>query len=185
MPVKLVVGLGNPGRQYEGTRHNVGFEVLNRLALKYALGKRKRDFQAEVVEAKLNETKLLLVWPQTYMNLSGGSVLAARDFYKIPDDDVLVVCDDFNLPLGKLRIRPVGSSGGQKGLENILNRLGTQQIARLRLGVGTPGGDAVNFVLSKFRKEELSEIQISIEHAMDAIGCWALQGTESCMNKYN
>ena len=183
--MKLVVGLGNPGRQYEVTRHNVGFVVLDRLAAKIAQGKRKKDFQGEVIEGLIGQERALLLWPQTFMNLSGGSVLAARDFYKLANDDLLIVCDDFNLPLGKLRIRGSGSSGGQRGLENILNRLGTQDLARLRIGVGSPGGDAVNFVLSKFRKEEVPDIEIAIEHAVDAVACWAAQGTQQCMNRYN
>lgn len=159
--------------------------MLDRLAAKIAQGKRKKDFQGEVIEGLLGQEKALLLWPQTFMNLSGGSVLAARDFYKLTNDDLLIVCDDFNLPLGKLRIRGSGSSGGQRGLENILNRLGTQDLARLRIGVGSPGGDAVNFVLSKFRKEEVPEIEIAIEHAVDAVACWASQGTQQCMNRYN
>src|SRR5579871_1365019 len=108
--MKLVVGLGNPGRKYQGTRHNVGFVVLDALADRHGIGKRKSDFQGEVVEANLNGTRALLLWPHTFMNLSGASVLAARDFYKLVDADLLVVCDDFNLPLGKLRVRANGSA---------------------------------------------------------------------------
>src|SRR5262245_16373112 len=115
--MKLVVGLGNPGRKYEGTRHNVGFMVFTELARKYGHSRPKAAFQGEIVEATLESQKSLLLCPHTLMNLSGGSVLAARDFYKIEPEDLLVVSDDLNLPLGKLRFRSSGSSGGQKGLE--------------------------------------------------------------------
>src|SRR5262245_40302321 len=126
--MKLVVGLGNPGRKYEGTRHNVGFRVAAELARKYGQGKPKEAFQGEVVEAKFDVERALLLCPHTLMNLSGASVLAARDFYKIDDADLLIIGDDFHLPLGKLRFRSSGSSGGQKGLENIIHRLGSDQI---------------------------------------------------------
>ena len=126
--MKLVVGLGNPGRKYQGTRHNVGFAVLDRLREQNGLGKAKADFQGETVEADLQGARALLLWPHTFMNLSGGSVLAARDFYKLDNQDLLIVGDDFNLPLGKLRVRASGTAGGQKGLEDIIRRLGTQQI---------------------------------------------------------
>lgn len=189
--MKLIVGLGNPGRKYHATRHNVGFAVLDVLAGRQAhLGgttARKSAFQGETLEATVAGEKSLLLWPHTFMNLSGGSVLAARDFYKIAGDDLLVVCDDFNLPLGKLRMRGSGSAGGQKGLSDIIRRLGTQDVPRLRLGVGTPpdGYDAADFVLSKFRKEELPDIEVTIQQAADAIEAWARQGLGPTMNKYN
>jgi PTH1 family peptidyl-tRNA hydrolase len=121
------------------------------------------------------------------MNLSGGSVLAARDFFKIATADLLVICDDFNLPLGKLRMRGSGSAGGQKGLANIIVRLGSQDISRLRIGVGTPpdGYDAADFVLSKFRKEEVAEIEVAQQLAADAVQIWAVEGLATAMNKYN
>jgi len=185
--MKLVVGLGNPGRKYEGTRHNVGFRVIGELARKYAQGKPKQAFQGEVVEAKLEAQKALLLCPHTLMNLSGASVLAARDFYKILDADLLVVGDDFNLPLGKLRFRSSGSSGGQKGLENIIRRLGTDQIPRLRIGIGTPppGREAVDFVLGRFTKAELPDIEEAIWRAADAVVVWAREGLAESMSRYN
>ena len=183
--MKLVVGLGNPGRKYADTRHNVGFAVLDLLARRYGEGNRRNQFQGETVEAMLGSQRALLLWPQTYMNLSGASVLAARDFYKMPLTDLLVVCDDFNLPLGKLRLRPAGSSGGQRGLENILLRLAADDVARMRLGVGAPEGDSVRHVLGKFRKEEVTEIEIAIQHAADAVFCWANKPIQDCMSQYN
>jgi peptidyl-tRNA hydrolase, PTH1 family len=185
--VKLVVGLGNPGRKYEGTRHNVGFAVLNDLARRKNAARPKANFQGEITETQLSNQRILLMWPHTFMNLSGTSVLAARDFYKLDDKELLVVCDDFNIPLTKLRFRSEGSSGGQKGLEDIVERLGSEAVPRLRIGVGPvpPNWDPADFVLSRFTKEELPTIESIIGRAADAVEDWVDQGIESCMNKYN
>lgn len=185
--MKLVVGLGNPGRKYDGTRHNVGYVVVDELIRKFASGKPKSIFQASVVEASLGGERSLLIKPETFMNLSGASVLAARDFYKIPNDNILTVCDDFNLPLGKLRVRKSGSAGGQKGLADIIRRLGGEETPRLRVGVGAPpeGQDGAQYVLGKFRKDELPEIEQAIWTAADAVCVWATDGIEACMNRFN
>jgi PTH1 family peptidyl-tRNA hydrolase len=185
--VKLVVGLGNPGRKYEGTRHNVGFAVLGELVRRHRCPRPKTNFQGEITEAEFNGQKILLLWPHTFMNLSGSSVLAARDFYKVETAEVLIVCDDFNLPLGKLRFRGEGSSGGQKGLADVLERLGTQAVPRLRIGVGPapPNWDPADFVLSRFTKEELPIIEITLSRAADAVQDWISDGIANCMNKYN
>jgi peptidyl-tRNA hydrolase, PTH1 family len=185
--MKLIVGLGNPGPKYEGTRHNVGFRVIEELTRKYGQSKPKQAFQGEIVEASLDSQKALLLRPFTLMNLSGGSVLAARDFYKIAHDDVLVVCDDFNLPLAKLRFRAGGSSGGQKGLEDIIRRLGTDQVPRLRVGIGSPppNRDASDYVLSRFAKDESGAIDEAIWRAADAIVIWARDGMIECSKQYN
>jgi len=185
--MKLVVGLGNPGRKYEGTRHNVGFRVIAELARKYGQTKPKRDFQGEIIEAQLDSQKTLLLCPHTLMNLSGGSVLAARDFYRIGYEDLLIVSDDLNLPLGKLRVRANGSSGGQRGLEDIIRRLGTDQIPRLRIGIGSPpeGRDAADFVLGRFAKAELPEIEEAVWRSADAVVVWAREGLAVSMNRYN
>src|SRR5262245_48968364 len=124
--MKLIVGLGNPGGKYKNTRHNVGFEVAARLGKEFATAAPRAKFQGEITEVTIAGQKALLLTPLTYMNASGASVLATRDFYKIENQNVLVVCDDFALPLGKLRLRPKGSSGGQKGLEDILDRKSTR-----------------------------------------------------------
>ena len=185
--MKLVVGLGNPGDKYKGTRHNVGFEVIGLLAKKFAAGQPRAKFQGEVVEATLAGEKCLLLTPLTYMNLSGASVLAARDFYKVENADLLVVCDDINLPLAKLRFRASGSSGGQKGLDDVIRRLGTDEVPRLRIGVGQPpaGRDAAAYVLTRFAKDEQPEIAAAIERAAEAVVAWASRGIEHCMNQYN
>jgi PTH1 family peptidyl-tRNA hydrolase len=185
--MKLVVGLGNPGRRYQQTRHNIGWAVLGELARRFATSPAKQRFQGEVLEADLEGEKALLLTPWTYMNLSGASVLAARDFYKIPSEDLLVVCDDLNLPAAKLRLRAGGSSGGQKGLDDIIRRLGTEEFSRLRIGIGTPpeGWEWVDYVLSKFNREELAEVEMAVGRAAEAVVVWARKGIQACMNRYN
>ncbi|HEV3004866.1 MAG TPA: aminoacyl-tRNA hydrolase, partial [Pirellulales bacterium] len=147
----------------------------------------KENFQGEVADAKIQGERVLLLWPQTFMNASGASVVAARDFYKLSSAELLVVCDDFNLPLGKLRIRTQGSSGGQKGLEDIIRRLGGDEVPRLRIGIGQPpdGWDPADYVLSKFNNNELPEIDAAIWRAADAVAIWVCDGAEACMNQYN
>ncbi len=185
--MKLVVGLGNPGRRYEGSRHNVGFAVLAELARRFASGGVKAKFHSEVVEADLEGCRVLLLSPLTFMNKSGTAVAAAKSFYKIPDVDLLIVCDDLNLPLGKLRFRARGSAGGQKGLEDIIRRLGTEEFARLRIGIGAPpeGWDWPDYVLSKFTKQETPDVEQTVCNAADAVALWARQGVDVCMNQYN
>ena len=185
--MKLIVGLGNPGSKYKDTRHNVGFEVVALLAKKFATQAPRAKFQGEIVEATIAGHKTLLLTPLTYMNLSGASVLATRDFYKIENDNLLVVCDDFALPLAKLRLRAKGSSGGQNGLEDILRRLGTEEISRLRIGVGPlpPGRDAAGFVLGKFPKDEKPQVADAIQRASEAAAAWVELGLANAMNKYN
>src|SRR6476659_9924931 len=134
--MKVIVGLGNPGPKYAGTRHNVGFDVIDYLAAAPGVAPFRERFEAFVAEMKEGDETVLLMKPLTFMNLSGRAVRAALDFYKVPVENLLVVCDDFNLPLGKLRIRPKGSHGGQKGLLSVQEHLGTDAYTRLRIGVG-------------------------------------------------
>ena len=186
--MKLVVGLGNPGRKYEGTRHNVGFRILDELADKLSAQKRpKQAFQADLAECQVGEEKALLLWPQTFMNLSGGSVQPARDFYKLTNADLLVVCDDFNLPLGRLRFRKSGSSGGQKGLEDVIRRLASEEFSRLRIGIGSPPPrfETIDYVLGKFMKEELPTIDEALGKSVDAVQDWIQYGSDQVMAKYN
>lgn len=185
--MKLVVGLGNPGRKYEATRHNVGFAVLAELARKWGSTQPKQQFEAETVQATIDGVSTLLVSPLTYMNRSGSSVAAALNFYKLPQEDLLVICDDFNLPLGKLRFRQRGSAGGQNGLKDIIGRLGNQDFSRLRIGIGQPPPrwDPADFVLSKFTKDEQVEVEIAVKTAADAVAEWIREGTDHCMNRFN
>jgi len=185
--MKLVVGLGNPGRRYEGTRHNVGRAVVAALARQFATGSPRQRFHGESVEARLGEQPVLLLCPDTFMNLSGTAVQEAQSFYKLPMEDLLVVCDDLNLPLGKLRVRSGGSSGGQKGLEDIIRRLGTDAFARLRIGIGQPheAWDWADYVLSKFTRQESEEMELAVGRAADAAVLWAREGVAACMNRVN
>jgi peptidyl-tRNA hydrolase, PTH1 family len=185
--VKLLVGLGNPGHAYQDTRHNVGFEVLEVLARRAGSPGRRQRFQGETAQATIRGVPVLLLWPLTWMNLSGSSVLAARDFYKIADCDMIVACDDFNLPLDTIRLRPGGSAGGQNGLADVLARLGTTSIPRLRLGVGPlpAGWKSADFVLGKFPKPERERVAVAVERAADAAEDWVALGIQAAMNKYN
>jgi PTH1 family peptidyl-tRNA hydrolase len=185
--MKLVVGLGNPGSKYEGTRHNIGFAVLDYLASAPFVGKWRQRFQGEVTEAVLGLEQVLLLKPQTFMNLSGRSVREAMDFYKVGLADVLVVCDDIALPLGKLRVRAQGSHGGNNGLRSIQEMLGTTEYPRLRIGVGSPGEylDAADHVLSRFKPAERRAVEDAVAKAAEAVAIWVEHGIDVCMNRVN
>ncbi|QJW94262.1 aminoacyl-tRNA hydrolase [Frigoriglobus tundricola] len=183
--MKLIVGLGNPGPKYAGTRHNVGFDVIDYLAAAPGCTPFREKFEALVAEVKEGDETVLLVKPLTFMNLSGRAVRAIADFYKVPVEGLLVVCDDLNLPLGKLRIRIKGSHGGQNGLRNIQEQLGTDAYTRLRLGVGQPAFDAVDHVLSKFKAGERATVEEAIATAAQAALLWTRRGAEAAMNQFN
>lgn len=184
--MKLVAGLGNPGKHYEGTRHNVGFDAIDRLASP-AAEKPTKKFDALVTEAFRGDEKLVLLKPQTYMNLSGRSLKAAADFYKTATESILVVCDDMNLPPGTVRLRAGGSAGGQNGLKDIIRHFGTEAVPRLRIGVGRPTGRGtdVDYVLSAPRGEEAERVALGVALAADAIETWAAEGIERAMNVFN
>ncbi len=183
---KLVVGLGNPGSKYEGTRHNIGFEVIDRLAVGGSGASFGRKFEGLLAEAEIDFQRVLLLKPQTFMNLSGRSVVPALRFYKLEPADLLVLCDDLNLPLGKLRIRKGGSDGGQKGLRDISAQLGTEDYARLRIGIGDRGPiEAPDFVLSRFRPAERPVVEDALIVATQAVAVWVAQGADAGMNRFN
>jgi PTH1 family peptidyl-tRNA hydrolase len=186
--VKVVVGLGNPGEAYERTPHNMGFMVVDNLAER--LGCRMRlsgRFQAMTGSAQYAGQELLLVEPQTFMNESGRSVGASLGYRKLGPADLLVVADDADLPLGALRMRKKGSSGGHRGLESIAEVLGTNDFGRLRVGIGRgrPGADLVKHVLNAFGREEWSEAEKAVKEAADAVLCWIEHGAERAMNRFN
>ncbi len=185
--MKLVVGLGNPGKRYDGTRHNIGFAVIQALAAAPDVGTSQSRFDAEVAEWFAGTEKVLLMKPQTFMNLSGRAVRQAIDFYQLEHNDVLVVCDDMSLPLGKLRFRARGTHGGHNGLRDIQSHLGTTEYPRLRIGVDSPreDNDAVDHVLGKFKPSEKSTIEDAVELAVQGVVLWVRQGIEKCMNEYN
>lgn len=185
--MKLIVGLGNPGAKYEGTRHNVGFDVLDRLAMKILADPGRSKFDAIVKECRLGGEKALLLWPQTFMNRSGSSVRKAIDFFQIDAGDLLVVCDEFQLPLGALRFRPQGSAGGHNGLADVIQTMGTPEFARLRLGIGPvpERWDPADFVLGQFAAGERAEADRMTAKAVEAIVEWAAVGVTAAMNKFN
>jgi PTH1 family peptidyl-tRNA hydrolase len=184
--LKLVVGLGNPGSRYEGTRHNVGFEVVDRLAKGGSGAKFSRRFDGLAAETEIDFRRVLLLKPETFMNLSGRSVRQAVQFYKLDLANVLVVCDDLNLPLGKLRIRPGGSDGGQKGLRDIAAQLGTDNYPRLRIGIGDQGAmDATDFVLTRFRSADRPLIEDALIVATQAVAVWVTRDLAAAMNQFN
>ncbi|HBI43892.1 MAG TPA: aminoacyl-tRNA hydrolase [Planctomycetales bacterium] len=183
--MKVVVGLGNPGARYQRTRHNVGFDVVDSLAASPHAGRFQSRFQAQVAEVLEDGEKLFLVKPETFMNLSGRSVRQVMDFFQVEATDLLVVCDDISLPLGKLRIRAKGTHGGHNGLRDIQNHLGGVEYARLRIGVDAPRDDAIDHVLGRFRPAERAAIDDAVALAAQAVVFWARQGVEAVMNKYN
>jgi PTH1 family peptidyl-tRNA hydrolase len=184
--MKVVAGLGNPGSRYQGTRHNVGFDVIDGLAAAPGASRFQSRFQAQVAELFQGSEKVLLVKPETFMNLSGRCVRQVLDFYQVPLSELLVVCDDIALPLGRLRIRARGTHGGHNGLRDIQAHLGTTEYARLRIGVDDPGeGDAVDHVLGRFRPSERPVIEDAILQALQAVSVWVEQGIDVCMNRFN
>ncbi len=184
--MKLVVGLGNPGTKYQGTRHNIGFELIDRLASGGRGASFSRKFDGQVAEIEIDYRRVLLLKPETFMNLSGRSVGQAFRFYKLEPQEILAVCDDLSLPVGKIRIRSGGSDGGQKGLRDITAHLGTDQFPRLRIGIGDQGDvDAVDYVLSRFRGPERAVIDDSLILASQAVAVWVTQGIDPAMNRFN
>lgn len=185
--MKVIVGLGNPGAKYAGTRHNVGFAVLEALGRKHQAGKVTRGHEAELAEVNIQGEKVLLVCPQTYMNLSGRSVGSIVKFFKLPLENLLVVCDDLNLPCGQLRLRAGGSSGGQKGLRDIIYHLGSEQFPRLRFGIGRPPGkmDVTTYVLKPFRAEETADVELALAQALTGVELWIREGILTAMNQVN
>ncbi len=183
--MKVVIGLGNPGSRYEGTRHNVGFDVIDDLARSPGCSGFQKKFQAQIAELFEDGEKILLVKPETFMNLSGRCAREILDFYQLTSEDLLVICDDMNLPLGKLRARSKGSHGGHNGLRDIQNHLGTSEYARLRIGVDSPRHEAVDHVLGRFRPTEHPIIEDAISLALQAVTVWIHQGIGACMNRFN
>ncbi len=190
--MRLVVGLGNPGKKYEGTRHNIGFEVVQWLAREHAASVPRERFDAILQEAQYEGSegrveKLLLAQPLTYMNASGRAVRAMIDFYKIEVADILIISDDFQLDLGKLRFRGSGSAGGQNGLASVLQHLGTLEVPRLRVGIGPvpPQWSTIDFVLGKYTKDEREIVDETVGRAGQGVVAWAAEGLTAAMNGYN
>jgi PTH1 family peptidyl-tRNA hydrolase len=182
----LIVGLGNPGKEYESTRHNVGFEVIEHLARQHHISVSKRAHQAVIGEGTIGQQRVMLARPMTYMNLSGDAVASLMRYYRIEIANIIVILDDLNLPLGKVRLRLGGSAGGQNGLAHILQRLGTQDVARIRIGIGGASGSRmVTHVLSRFHPDERVLIDESVGRAASAVETALSDGFEMAMNRFN
>ena len=186
--LRLIVGLGNPGADYARTRHNAGFLVVEELAKRWsAAWQFEKKFTANVARGERGVRKVLLVEPQTFMNASGEAVGSLLSFYRLPLDQLLVVVDDADLPLTELRLRPKGSSGGHHGLESIEQHVGSREFARLRVGIGRRDGrrEITNHVLGKFGPDELKLVEKVLARAADQADCWAAEGVETAMNRFN
>ncbi|MCQ3937292.1 MAG: aminoacyl-tRNA hydrolase [Chloroflexi bacterium] len=183
----LLIGLGNPGREYKDTRHNIGFMMIDVLAERLGARGMKLQSKAIVTSAMHEERKLILAKPQTYMNLSGHSVQGLLHFYKIPHSHLLVAHDDMDIPFGTLRIRPTGGPGGQRGMASTIELLGTKDFPRLRLGIGRPPGrmNPKDYVLQNFSKDELKILPEVLSRAADAALEFVMNGLNAAMNKYN
>lgn len=183
--MKMIIGLGNPGDKYEKTRHNVGFMLVDMLAVDLKVAVSKSKYQALLGEAQLDGEKIILVKPQTYMNLSGEAVGQLVRWYKLAVEDILVVYDDMDLPFGKLRIRSSGGPGGHNGMKSIIAHLGTNKFNRMRIGIGQPGVGDVDHVLGRFSKQELAAIEQIINKTIQAIYTFVQQDLNVAMNKFN
>ena len=184
----IIVGLGNPDKQYEGTRHNVGFDVIDKLAAKYNISVDTKKHRAYIGKGMIEGQKVILAKPQTYMNLSGESVFSMTDYYKIaPEEELLVIYDDISLDVGQLRIRKKGSAGGHNGIKNIIAHLGTMDFPRIKVGVGEKpkGYDLADYVLGKFSKGEQELMEEGYRNAVDAVAAIVRGNIEQAMNQYN
>lgn len=188
--MKLIVGLGNPGGEYADTRHNAGFMAIERLAERHGLSGSKTRFHARVIEAAVRGNKVMLMQPMTYMNRSGLAVGEAARFFQLAAQDVIVLSDDFALPLGAVRLRASGGSGGHNGLADVQRALGTDTYPRLRIGVGSPQVNDrpighVDHVLGRFTDDQLHTLQPALQTAADAVETWLTDGLDAAMNRYN
>ncbi len=184
--MKIIVGLGNPGQEYGATRHNVGFMTVDKLAEKWSITTWRERYNGLVAEYRGEET-VLLVKPQTYMNLSGRAIVPLVNFYKVQFNEITVIYDDLDLPAGRLRLRLKGGSGGHRGIESMLYELGNDDFNRVRIGIGRPpqGWETANYVLGRFNSEEAPVISEAIDQAASAVECILQEGFTKAMNKFN
>jgi PTH1 family peptidyl-tRNA hydrolase len=183
--MKLIVGLGNPGKAYANNRHNVGFQCIDYFARYHRIPIRERKARAKVGIGGVVEKGVVLAKPRTYMNLSGQAVSRLVRQFSVPLEDLVVICDDLDLPLGKVRIRQRGGSAGHKGMESIIDSLGSQDFPRIRVGIGRPDGDEISYVLSDFTAEEKDVVKEVVTKVADALHCILTEGIEAAMNRYN
>ncbi|MCI5698114.1 MAG: aminoacyl-tRNA hydrolase [Clostridiales bacterium] len=182
----IIIGLGNPGKKYENTRHNMGFIAIDRLAEKHNIQVDKIKFKALVGDGRIAGQKVLLVKPQTYMNLSGESVREVANYYKVNTNDIIVIYDDLDLPLGHIRIRKSGSAGTHNGMKSVVYQLRSDQFPRIRIGIGGNGDeDIINYVIGGFKKEEVKILEDTVDNVVSAIECVISESLDIAMNRYN
>jgi peptidyl-tRNA hydrolase, PTH1 family len=183
----LLIGLGNPGREYKDTRHNIGFMLIDHLTVRLDARGMKLQSKAIVISTQYEERRIVLAKPQTYMNLSGQSVQGLLHFYKIPPENLLIAHDDLDLPFGTIRVRPSGGPGGQRGMADTIEKLGTKDFPRLRLGIGRPPGrmDPKDYVLQNFSREDFKLLPEVLDRAADAALTFVTQGLNKAMNQFN
>jgi PTH1 family peptidyl-tRNA hydrolase len=185
--IYLIAGLGNPGRRFRTDRHNIGFMVMDKLAEKYGSAFGRAQFDALITNFRNDEGKVFLVKPQTFMNNSGTSVAPLKRYYRVLNTNMLIIFDDLDLPVGYLRVRPQGGSGGHQGMKSIINRIGTTKFPRMRLGIGRPPGrmDPSKYVLQSFTEEESPTVEIQVNRAVDCVEAFLTDGIEAAMNRFN
>ncbi len=185
--MKLIVGLGNPGMQYATTRHNIGFEVIDSLAETYNIQVNKNKYKALIGEGRIGGERVILMKPQTFMNLSGEAIRACMDFQKLNNEDVIVIYDDISLDVGQIRIRANGSAGGHNGIKSIIAHMNTQEFPRIKVGVGQkpPGWDLANYVLGRFSEDDMKIIGPKLNDVVKAVECMVTADINKAMNLYN
>jgi PTH1 family peptidyl-tRNA hydrolase len=181
----LIVGLGNPGKQYENTRHNVGFDAIDIISKEYNIPVNREKFKGIYGEGSISGERVILLKPKTFMNLSGESIREIVNFYKIDVRNIIVIYDDISLETGRLRIRPQGSSGGHNGIKSIISNLATDEFPRIKIGVGNPQFDLIPHVLGRFSKEDRKEVEEVIDAAASSVETIIKFGVEEAMNKFN
>lgn len=183
--VFLIIGLGNPGKEYEKTRHNVGFDALEVIAEEYNIDINRIKFKGVYGEGKIDNEKVILLKPATYMNLSGESVIEVCQFYKIPNENIIVIYDDISFEVGRMRIRRKGSAGGHNGIKSIIQNLSSDEFTRIKIGVGEPEGDLVKHVLGRFANEDRAKLEEVFKVVPKAVECIISNDVETAMNKFN
>lgn len=183
----IIIGLGNPTREYTATRHNIGFDVITRIADDYNISLDMKKHKSLCGRGIINGEKVILAQPQTYMNLSGEAVRELKDFYKVKNDDLIIIYDDISLDVGQIRVRPKGSAGGHNGIKSIISHLGSEEFPRIKVGVGSKprGYDLADYVLGRFNEEDQKTIRETLKHASKACTYIISEGIDASMNQYN
>lgn len=185
--MKCIIGLGNPGKKYHQTRHNIGFMVIDELLRRHQLTLDKSKFKADYTMVQMEQEKVMFVKPQTFMNLSGDAIRPLIDYYNIDLSNILIIFDDLDLPVGKIRLRQKGGHGGHNGIRSIIDHVGTKDFKRIRIGIGRPdvSQSIIHYVLQMFPKHETSEVTLSVQKAADACDAWIERPFPEVMNEYN